>query len=117
MPSSRENLKMLLHAFIFWTAWRRNSSLYRSPFFRSTLQLLSRKVCTTKLSHSRGSLQEISETEPLAETKVCITPCFREGLLFQCYSLSAKERHYRRWQGSLRPRLGSFFKLFGRRIP
>src|SRR5271170_1346405 len=29
-----------------------------SPFFRSTLQLLWCKVCTTKLSHSRGSLHD-----------------------------------------------------------
>ena len=56
---------------------------------------------------------EISETEPLAETKVCITPCFRAGLLFQCHVLSAEERHYRRWHStptlqftSQLPRLG-----------
>jgi hypothetical protein len=35
---------------------------------------------------------------------MCITPCFREGLLFQCHVLSAKERHNRRWQ-STRKRL------------
>jgi hypothetical protein len=48
---------MLSQDFIRSKAWRRNSLLYRCPFFRSTLRLLSRKVCTTKLSHSRGSLQ------------------------------------------------------------
>jgi acyl transferase domain-containing protein len=48
---------MLSQDFIRSKAWRRNSLLYRCPFFRSTLRLLSRKVCMIELSHFRGSLQ------------------------------------------------------------
>jgi len=66
--------------------------------------------------HSNHFLENV-HSEPLDETKVCITPCFREGLLFECHLPSAKERHYRCWRGSLRPRLGASFKFFGRRIP
>ncbi len=56
IPSSRQSLEMLSHAFICSTACFRNSLLYRSPFFRSTLRLLSRKVFNTGVSQSRGSL-------------------------------------------------------------
>ena len=49
---------MLPHVFIRSTAFCRNSLLYRAvPFIHFTLLLLSSKVCTIKLSHSRGSLQ------------------------------------------------------------
>jgi hypothetical protein len=57
-PSSRASPTTLPHMFIRSTACCLNSLLYRTPFSRSTLQLLSYKVCTIKLSHSRGSLHE-----------------------------------------------------------
>ena len=75
--ASRASPTTLPHVFIRSTACCLNSLLYRPPFCRSTLQLLSRtqlrsvskcgaghscKVCTIKLSHSRGSLQFWSES-------------------------------------------------------
>ena len=48
------------------------------------------QVCTIKVSHSGGSLQSSSkknlQTEPLVETKVCITPLLYVG----CISRSSK---------------------------
>ena len=58
IPSSRARRTMFPHVFMRSTACCRNSLLYRSFFFRSTVRLLSRKVCITTLSHCRGSLHE-----------------------------------------------------------
>ena len=62
--------------------------------------LVRRKILLGESFHLLGVVLVFSETEPLAETKVCITPCFREGLLSQCHVLSAKERHYRHWHST-----------------
>jgi hypothetical protein len=44
-------------AFILSTACRRSSLPYRLPFLRSTIKLLSPKVCLVKVGQARGSLQ------------------------------------------------------------
>jgi hypothetical protein len=56
IPRSRQSLEMLSRAFIRSTVCPRNSLLYPSPLFRSTLQLPSRKVFNTGVSQSRSSL-------------------------------------------------------------
>src|ERR1700691_5972741 len=61
--------------------------------------------CTLRTQHH---FRENVHSEPHGETKGCITPCLREGLLFQCHVLSAKERHYRRWQCVCRPSFRGF---------
>src|SRR4029077_19609130 len=61
IPSSLESPRTLSQDFFHSKAWRRNSLLYRYSFFRSTLLLLSRKVCIIELFPFKGSLHEVHQ--------------------------------------------------------